>query len=149
MDKLTTSIGYWTDEGKEFAWIRHILPQFESTRNALGDLLARALALTRKQAITSSSQEEVLFSLWLIRYSAHVLAGYYLYVQSLLSSPRSWKDRFFGRQLSSDEQLLREVIDSYLDLRIDFALLELRIQGKLPAWEGILLVKERITEHQE
>jgi hypothetical protein len=29
---------------------------------------------------------------------------------------------------------------------LSFAILELRIQGKLPAWEGILLVKERRKE---
>jgi len=39
--------------------------------------------------------------------------------------------------------------DSSLDLYRDMALLELRIQGKIPLWEAILLVKERKHDHQE
>lgn len=44
---------------------------------------------------------------------------------------------------------LEFAIESFIDLALTFALLEERIEGRLPAWEGILLTKEfRTTTEQ-
>ena len=58
---------------------------------------------------------------------------------------RTWRARLFDpkkSQLSGDD-FVEQVLENFLLLYKAFALLELRIQGKLPAWEGILLMKER------
>lgn len=51
--------------------------------------------------------------------------------------------RPFCTVLSQEHAPFEQAIETCLDICNTFALLELRIQGKLPAWEGILLVKER------
>jgi hypothetical protein len=243
LPQLTTGIGYWTDDGKAFVWIRNLRPQLEHIRDELRDLLvndlglasaytlgrardlalahdldrasalnrasarasarardldrvianARDLALAlanasanasdldrarardrtralanafalahnltetldhtfvRRDAITSS-REQALPTLWSIRYSASVLIHHYSSLQTTTSSSQPLQPligRLLGRKPLSSENLLSDLIESWSDLHTALALLELRIRGRLPAWEGILLVKERVTEHQE
>ncbi len=47
------------------------------------------------------------------------------------------------RQLGLEKSLAQQEFEFYRKLSTDFAVLELRAKGKLPPWEGILLVKEK------
>jgi len=59
-----------------------------------------------------------------------------------LSSRRRLGQRF-GRARKREEHEVQRLIESLLDVYIDLVILENRIQGRLPACEGILIVKER------
>ena len=61
------------------------------------------------------------------------------------SSSQTWSSRLFKRKKSQtqEDDAMKQTCEDLLFLYRDFALLELRIQGELPAWEGILLMKER------
>ena len=55
-----------------------------------------------------------------------------------------------GRRNSPIARLeLQRLIDCYLDLYVDFVILEQRVQGKLPAFEGIRIVKERMETGED
>src|SRR5262249_15084976 len=60
-----------------------------------------------------------------------------------LSTRTRGKRFFFRRPSKPDEGYREQAIDAFLDLYIDFAILEERVQGEIQACEGILLVKER------
>jgi energy-coupling factor transporter ATP-binding protein EcfA2 len=87
---------------------------------------ARALDLARSRARTNTLV------------SAIILTN----DQETLSSRRRLGQRF-GRARKREENEVQRLIESLLDVYIDLIILENRIQGKLPACEGILLVKER------
>ena len=61
------------------------------------------------------------------------------------SSSQTWSARLFNIQKGHlrQDDVVKQAYENLLSLYRDFAVLELRIQGELPAWEGILLVKER------
>jgi hypothetical protein len=59
-----------------------------------------------------------------------------------LSSRRRLGQRF-GRVRKREEHEVQRLVGNLLDVYIDLVILENRIQGRLPACEGILLVKER------
>ncbi len=55
----------------------------------------------------------------------------------------SQKQQRLLRQPGLEKSLAQQEFEFYRKLCTDFALLELRAKGKLPPWEGILVVKER------
>ena len=87
---------------------------------------ARALDLARKRARTNTLA------------SAIILTNY----QETFSSRRRLGQRL-GRARKREEHEVQRLIESLLNVYIDLVILENRIQGKLPACEGILIVKER------
>jgi energy-coupling factor transporter ATP-binding protein EcfA2 len=129
----------------------YIVDLYIEDASALSRDLAIAidLALARDEEHIHFSREHFLFLLWYIPYTSFILARYYQYSalkNSLLS--QSWKDRLsiIERKRSPVEQIFANEEQNYLALYSSIALLELRIEGILPAWEGILLVKERFQE---
>jgi hypothetical protein len=51
-----------------------------------------------------------------------------------------------SRLRRSEREAIRRLMDEYLGVYVDMCILEARIEGKLPAWEGIRIVKERVKE---
>ena len=83
--------------------------------------------------------------LWYIRYLSQLLARYMLNEADRLSQRATWVTQ---KPAAKDYGLRKAIVikragNAYLDIYVAFAILELRMQGKLPAWEGILLVKGR------
>jgi len=107
--------------------------------------IARDLDITRDLDLRTlvESRKTLGFRRWYIR--ALTLWAAVVLLQS--SELESWRQR-----LSFDDHLSRQppsgefqvLIDNCLDLYVDFAILEARIRGDLPAFEGICIVKERI-----
>jgi hypothetical protein len=87
---------------------------------------ARALDLARSRARTNTLA------------SAIILTN----DRETFSSRRRLGHRF-GRASKREETEVQRRIESLLDVYIDLVILENRIQGRLPAYEGILIVKER------
>jgi hypothetical protein len=54
-----------------------------------------------------------------------------------------------GLRKSLSEEDIWHLVDGCFSLYLDFAILEERIQGNLPAFEGIRIVKERKREETE
>ncbi|HEX3641817.1 MAG TPA: hypothetical protein VHV10_11050 [Ktedonobacteraceae bacterium] len=55
---------------------------------------------------------------------------------------RIWAEQFLRKKSNTlqDTAIFKNSGKAYLDPYVSLALLELHIQGKIPAWEGILLV---------
>jgi energy-coupling factor transporter ATP-binding protein EcfA2 len=79
---------------------------------------------------------------WYIRYSAYVLANYFRYCIRLTYS----QNLRLPKSVVNQRAVYESSFESYLDICIAFALLEGRMQRRLPAWEGILLVKEPVKD---
>lgn len=77
-----------------------------------------------------------------VRYFARELPSHLLYW--------SWKELFSleKQSLPIDEAVYRQTMDAYFDMYVAFALLEERIEGRIPACEGLLIVRERKEEYQ-
>lgn len=75
-----------------------------------------------------------------------------LYIRrTAMTLARSLRQYILNLNLRRTRELedLEFAIESYIDLALTIALLEERIEGRLPAWEGILLTKEfRTTKEQ-
>lgn len=84
--------------------------------------------------------------LWYIRYLSQLLARFMLdqSLEPLLQRPSRTHRWLYHRHIEQEVSTLGRISNDYLDIYTAFAMLELRMQGKLPAWEGILLVKERV-----
>lgn len=98
--------------------------------HALGsyiDVLSKSRPLGRDRG------ESKLLRLY-IRYFARELANHLSYW--------SWKELPKPFLSQKDIDMHQRVIDSYLDVYVAFAILEERIEERLPACEGILIVKE-------
>jgi hypothetical protein len=83
------------------------------------------------------------FLRWYIRLVALVTAAELL-LPLLPEQPQIWEARFRAGDedaLAAREELQR-MVDNYLDLYVDFVILEERVQGNLPAFEGIRIVRE-------
>ncbi len=52
----------------------------------------------------------------------------------------------FDRGSATLKKAVEGLIGDYVDLYIDFAILEARIGGELAAFEGIRIVKERVRD---
>jgi hypothetical protein len=62
---------------------------------------------------------------------------------------RPWTERSgLGRGGTEAEKVARR-LDAYVALYVDFCILEERIRGTLPAWEGIRIVRERKVEQDD
>jgi hypothetical protein len=83
------------------------------------------------------------FLRWYVRLSA-LLTVVHLTVDLLKRSKSSSVNQngFGGDQAGEAE--VKRLVDEYLDLYVDFVILEERVQGNLPAVEGIRIVKERL-----
>jgi len=116
------------------------IPEFD---RALKPILELALDRGRLSAPTTSSQEERseglrqqvrLRTLWL----AAILSD------QVAKESKAWVPRLVpGGSGKANEYELQHLADAYLDLFVDFCILEARIAGELPAFEGIRLVRER------
>jgi hypothetical protein len=106
----------------------------------LDKALARAL-------IKMQTEEEAMQVLrWLIRLAALVMAEVLLEPEIPTADQRKRRHfPMFGKAKQAAEVSLRVTVNAYLDLYVDYAILEARIKGILRPCEGILLVKERAT----
>ncbi len=79
---------------------------------------------------------------WLVRYQGQLQArrSYFQMQQTSISQKQQ---KHLLQQLELKKTLTEQEFVFYRRLCIDFTLLELRTRGKIPPWEGILLVKER------
>jgi len=114
----------------------------------LFEIISRAIKIdhvrTISRAIDSvdsgATTEAADFLHWYVRISTLMIVNDLLNIQA---QRQSWISRF--RQ-SDETRELQRLIDAYLDLYVDFAILEERVAGTLPAVEGIRIVRERIRE---
>lgn len=100
----------------------------------------RELALSRTLAI---SREDAELLRWYVRFSAYTLAQMGRYLSYFLESPQKSAVLRFASARQREKEAFERVIEHTLNLYAAFALLEERIQGRSPTWEGLLLVKER------
>jgi energy-coupling factor transporter ATP-binding protein EcfA2 len=114
-------------------------PEERTLIAALPEAILQVIARQSKKESLDNSDSISLLR-WYIRYLSQLLArvmdNYEKQARNLwdLVPPSS------SAPLAPEYSKYREI---YTYIYISFAILELRIQGKLPAWEGILLVKER------
>src|SRR5579883_655980 len=100
----------------------------------------RELALSRTIAL---NQEDAELLRWYVRFSAYTLAQICRYLSYFLESPQKSAVLRFASARQREKEAFERVIEHTLNLYVAFALLEERVQGRSPTWEGILLVKER------
>ncbi|MCB9078101.1 MAG: NACHT domain-containing protein [Anaerolineaceae bacterium] len=113
---------------------------------------ARALALTRNPnrildpaiSLKTTWPQVAHFLHWYIRFVALVIAAE-LMTPLLPEQLESWLVDIAPTPSNKDRVLqeLRRLINGYLELYVEFVVLEERMQGNLPAFEGIRLVRER------
>jgi energy-coupling factor transporter ATP-binding protein EcfA2 len=116
----------------------------------LVDALNLALARNGDQipGYHSSQREKSDFLRWYIRLCALTMAAELR--SRFLSQLPSWMERLHlvPRDFKFQEGVKRVLYDICLDLYTDFAILEERIEGNLPAFEGIRIVRERKKESE-
>ncbi len=100
----------------------------------------RELALSRTFAL---SREDAELLRWYVRFSAYTLAQMCRYLSYFLESPQKSAVLRFASGRQREKETFERVIEQTLNLYVAFALLEERVHGRSPAWEGILLVKDR------
>ena len=76
--------------------------------------------------------------MWLIRYGSQLQMRHFY--PALLKLPK------LSQHQLSPYEYIQLFLKPYLRICTPFILLELRTRGKLPPWEGILLVKEHKVE---
>ena len=117
-------------------------------------LFYRALdqALKRAQTLTIKKEEQRVhtrsFYFSSMRLFAYTLALYFCYC-SQLEEPgekKAWYLPSRNKNRADPAAHFGELLDAYLELYITCVLLEERIEARLPAWEGILLIKERVED---
>jgi hypothetical protein len=99
------------------------------------------LNLLSKRSSSPHTEEERNLR-WFTRYQSQLQARrtYFLLQQTSISLKQQQR---LLKQSRAEKSLIEQEFVFYRRLCNDFALLELRERGKLPPWEGILLVKER------
>jgi energy-coupling factor transporter ATP-binding protein EcfA2 len=174
-NRLSEGTGYWLDRGEGFVWAKGTASFFYKALQEALDLthdrdlsrsrdlaFDRARDLTRTRdlalALTHARTLNLAFARDLARDLARSLA-------LALARARS-RDLAFHRALDlardltralvgwrkwvvrkRDEDELQRIIDGYLYIYVTLVELEARLQGKLPACEGILIVKEQKKEN--
>lgn len=109
---------------------------------ALALALARALSLALARKRGGEDLKSGYDSLrWMLRVITWLVADVLLVTLEARQANRSFLDRLANKERKADEEIQR-LADSYLDLYHDFALLEERLEGKLPAIEGIRIVRQ-------
>lgn len=86
---------------------------------------ANSLVLTLGQAYSQARKRVRATAVW--------------HISELLSQ----LDRQGGAQILQSRRQTQQLLGAYIDLYLDFVILEARINGRMPAFEGIHLVKER------
>ena len=81
------------------------------------------------------------FVLWIVRFSALANASYARKLYHIVG-PKS----YFSIRQNRKELYFKSITDTYMALYVDYVLLKERIEGNLPAFEGIRFVKECIKE---
>ncbi|HYN87798.1 MAG TPA: hypothetical protein VER55_04685, partial [Ardenticatenaceae bacterium] len=112
---------------------------------ALARTLAHALALARdRNHLPPDADRPTPFRRlrWLIR----VWALSILFESSPRPRPRTLTDRLLSKRRSRMDDYDDALMRAMRDLYIDMVILEERIDGNLPAFEGIRIVKERKKE---
>ncbi|MEM7537913.1 MAG: NACHT domain-containing protein [Chloroflexota bacterium] len=110
--------------------------------------LSRSLNINLIRALTLNQENqhemEILKLLrWYLRYMTLVIAGLFQEALQRTQSSRSrWTSAGYG------EEQLQTAVDDYLRLYTMLVMLEERIEGKLPAFEGIRIVKDRVQGWQ-
>jgi energy-coupling factor transporter ATP-binding protein EcfA2 len=156
-NRLPEGTGYWLDQGQGFVWAKGTSSFFYNAMQeafahafdldfALDRFLAHALdldralaiALDRTIALDLASARDRARDLARDRALAIARARSRASISSPISSHRKKRS---DRKLVEDE--FQYLIDSYLDIYVTLVGLEARIQGRLPACEGILIVKEQ------
>ncbi len=139
----------------EFAGIIHNPQHIQDSEFMPVQQLAHALeqavasVLSREHNTNPAMQAELATLLWSVRYFAWTITRMLLYWRRQISSAGLSRQRRSDQRQLQAREAYRQQLDLYLaqyfDLCIAFALLELRITNKIPAWEGVLLVKEFAT----
>jgi len=161
LSKLPADTGYWLKDAQRFAWARetlilpsNVVPELvDQTLNlALAPdrvfdrdrARARAFALARARDLALNPDR----ALALDRAFALDLAlDRTLTYREELSSRKGLRRLFlFGHTKIREEDEIQLLINDLLDISMDLVMLEKRIQGELPACEGILVVRERKAE---
>ena len=110
--------------------------------------LSRSLNINLIRALTLNQENqhemEILKLLrWYLRYMTLVIAGLFQEALQRTQASRSrWTSAGYG------EEQLQTAVDDYLRLYTMLVMLEERIEGKLPAFEGIRIVKDRVQGWQ-
>jgi energy-coupling factor transporter ATP-binding protein EcfA2 len=73
----------------------------------------------------------------------------YLLLNSIELSRPLTQRLTFNREHRSLENKLENIAKEYLEIYVDLAILEARKRGELPAFEGIRIVKERVSEDND
>ncbi|MBI1880406.1 MAG: hypothetical protein HYR94_19685 [Chloroflexi bacterium] len=110
-------------------------PSFASLERGLRRLPDRI-----SRYIPENNPDLHIFSRFLCRY---IRLGAFALVIQLLSESSSMQ----GRDAKPGKKVDQHLLDTALNLYLEFTLLEQRIQGNLPALEGIWIVKERKQEY--
>ena len=85
-----------------------------------------------------------------ICFYALILAGQFISLQYSLTPQSSWTDRLRKDPQKEDLKIwTQHFVNVYCDIYVSFTILRERIQGNLPAFEGIRIVKERRQETEE
>ena len=144
-DSNRTSISAYSDDyatlAKTALRLNHLLNNASLTENAqrLVNTLVLYLGTLSKRRPLGRSTPGAILMRFTVRYLARGLVGYLSYW--------SWKELFSEEE--QDNRIDQHVLDTLVDLYVTFAMLEERIEGRLPVCEGILMVKERLEENQE
>lgn len=132
-----------------------LLVSASNVSRAVLSLLEQALVRHGSSAVLAKLEEEKVFPSDDRR--TLLLASLRSCTLLLACSLRAWKNLFFAEDVNTwfqkflrgkeyadlDKDAIERAIAGYLDLYATLVTLELRRQEQLPAWEGILLVKER------
>ncbi|MGB0386495.1 MAG: NACHT domain-containing protein [Ardenticatenaceae bacterium] len=109
--------------------------------------LDRALEHDRRFVNKAIASRETEFLRWYARFIIWLIIDGLLTMLQKDERPRTFTDVFLRREKDQQwEEDVQDLADKYIDLYIDLAILEERIESRLPAFEGIRIVKERKPE---
>ncbi len=109
--------------------------------------LDQAVTELRRVAHKAIGTEDSEFLRWYARFIVWLITESLLTMLRQQERPRSFMDLFFRREKDQYwEEDVQDLADKYFDLYIDLAILEERLEGNLPAFEGIRIIKERKAE---
>ncbi|MHB8595704.1 MAG: NACHT domain-containing protein [Ktedonobacteraceae bacterium] len=151
----TTTASESTRMFKHVRGLTSLLVSANNVSHALLSLLGQALARHGSNSVLSRHREEDVFLSDDGR--TLLLASLRSCTLLLTCSLRTWENIFFSEDVTRwfqqflrgkeyadlDKDAIEQAIAGYLDLYVTLVILELRRQEQIPAWEGILLVKER------
>ena len=102
--------------------------------------LIRSRALARHPSVHFTDDRR--FLRWFVRLLALLLLGELQRTLNLKRNEQKWW------QGDADIKVTQSLLDECIELYVNFAILEDRIEGNLPAFEGIRIVRERVREDE-